>query len=560
MGLRHWLLSYAIDGLPRSLVAFVISFGAIAGLDVAVNRLLVILSAYHPGLAHLLGSSSVEMDIGFAPEVWLAVIGLTLGTLIIVISIAAQNIPKITELYLNDWISLIYVWCLALSGAHILYVNVLWDLGAHPVGSTLLNLYGLLPLAIITALPYIFYILKSIQPESVVQQIYQRQHHFMTRLKGVLGQQQYQPRLVRRSQSYLIEGLNQLDALLTYVAFRGPQAEIIEAMSGLLQHYICLKQSYTPYFFRLSSSVAADISFKTMFDQFKQIEEQHSFYEQKCFRLLGNAYVRFLEENEFNLASLCGSEMCAIAQAILNEGDDDLLELMVIRFNTMLRFTIKHGNRHNEARNLYNLAFHYRRFIESLVYYRRPYIVQKSVHYLRQYGNEIYQLAHHSPALFFIVDVFAAELKKILILVNEEEWDEALQLELLEEMLRLDNPPELSQPQNGDRPSSKSTGVRLLQMGLALFYLERQQLRLAERIVADIVEDASILGTETFRRAFLQNCDRLRQAQPKFWEDTDRGNVNLYYCPHTQQLPTLQALVNRALATPPPSSPIDSEG
>ena len=555
MGLHQWILSYAMDGLPRSLIAFVISLGAIATLDGAANLLLGQLGSHSPALAQLLSRPSLDIDVGFAPEVWLAVIGLTLGTLIIVISIAAQNIPKITELYMHDWTSLIYVWCLVLGGAHILYVKVLADLGLHPVGSTLLNLYGLLPLAIITALPYIFYILNSIQPESVVQQIYQRQRSFMDSLRRGQG---YQPRLVRRSQAYLIAGLNQLDDLLTYVAFREPQAAIIEAMSGLLQHYIALKRDYSPYVFRLSSAVTADISFKTMFDQFEQIEQQRSFYEQKCFRLLGNAYVRFLEENEFNLASLCGSEMCAIAHAILSSGDEDLLELIVIRFNTMLRFAIKHGSRHNEARNLYNLAFHYRRFIESLVHYRHCRIAQKSVNYLRRYGNEIYQLAQQSPALYFIVDVFAAELKKILILVNEAQWDEAMQLELLEEMLRLDNPPDLSQPQNGDRPSSKSTGVRLLQMGLALFYLERQQQPLAERIVADIVEDATVLGTATFERAFLQNCARLEQAQPKFWEDTDRGNANLYYSPHIRQLPSLQFLVHCALAKLSAVPPLES--
>ncbi len=553
------ILSNTIDGLPRSLVAFVISLGAIASLDGAVNSAFGLLSAFSPRLAALLNSPSFDIDVGFAPEVWVAVIGLTLGTLIIVISIAAQNIPKITELYMNDWISLIYVWCLVLSGAHILYVKVLRDLDLHPVGSTFLNLYGLLPLAIITALPYIFYILRSIQPESVVQQIYQRQHHFMARLGWILRQTP-QPRLVQRCQAHLMQGLNQLDDLLTYVTFREPQAVIIEAMSGLLQHYIFHKADYAPYFFRLSRVVTADISFKTLFDQFGQIEEQHNFYEQKCFRLLGNAYVRFLEENEFNLASLCGSEMCAIAQAILSAEDDDLLELIVIRFNTMLRFAIKHASRHNEARNLYTLAFHYRRFTESLVHHRRPRMAQKCVNYLRRYGNEIYQLAQQSPALYFIVDVFAAELKTILILVNEQAWEDAIQVELLEEMLRLDNPPDLSQTQNGegDRPSSKSTGVRLLQMGLALFYLERQQPRLAERIVADIVEDASVLGTATFERTFLQNCDRLQQAQPKFWEDTDRGNVNLYYSPHTQRLPTLQTLVNRALEKLTPSNSTQS--
>lgn len=543
---HRWFLT--TPHLPRSLVAFGLSLAALALLDSGANLVLAHLKATAPRL--FAGLVAGTFDTGFAPEVWLSVIGLTLGTLIIVISIAAQNIPKITELYMQDWTSLIYVWCLVLGGAHIFYIKILQDLGRHPVGSILLNLYGLLPLAILTALPYIFYILKSIQPESVVQQIYRRQYHYMSQLGIVLKDGvSYQPQFLRRSQAHLIAGLNQLDDLLAYGAFRGAQAEIIGAVSELLQHYISCKPNYPAYFFRLSAAVMGDIAFKTMFDQFSQIEENHTFYEQKCFRLLGNAYVRFLEEEQFPLASLCGSEMCAIAHRILSMGDDTLLDLIIIRFNTMMRFAIKHGSRHNEARNLYNLAFHYRRFIESLVHYQRPHLTQKCVNYLRAYGNEVYELAQSSPALYFIVDVFAAELKKVLILVNEQQWEERLQLELLEEMLRLDNPPELRQPQNGDRPYGKSTGVRLLQMGLALFYLARQQPQFAQRIVEDMVEDAAVLGLAGFKRLFQQNCDRLRYAQPKFWEDTDRGNANLYYSEHTEQLPALQSLVDRVCHT-----------
>ena len=39
-----------------------------------------------------------EVDIGFTPEVWQALLGLVLGTLILVISIASQSIPKLIDL------------------------------------------------------------------------------------------------------------------------------------------------------------------------------------------------------------------------------------------------------------------------------------------------------------------------------------------------------------------------------------------------------------------------------------------------------------------------------
>lgn len=108
--LHRWFLT--TPHLPRSLVAFGLSLAALALLDSSANLVLAHLKATAPRF--FAGLVAGTFDTGFAPEVWLSVIGLTLGTLIIVISIAAQNIPKITELYMQDWTSLIYVWCLVL--------------------------------------------------------------------------------------------------------------------------------------------------------------------------------------------------------------------------------------------------------------------------------------------------------------------------------------------------------------------------------------------------------------------------------------------------------------
>ena len=95
------------------------------------------------------------LEISFIPELWLALIALTLGTLIIVISIAAQNIPKISELFMQDWVSLLYIWFLIIANTHAIYIQLCQDSGAVFIASRLLNLYIFLPLSILLALPYI---------------------------------------------------------------------------------------------------------------------------------------------------------------------------------------------------------------------------------------------------------------------------------------------------------------------------------------------------------------------------------------------------------------------
>ena len=48
-----------------------------------------------------------ELDAGFAPIVWLVFFTIILGSLTIVITFAAQNVPKLIDLYMDHWPSLL---------------------------------------------------------------------------------------------------------------------------------------------------------------------------------------------------------------------------------------------------------------------------------------------------------------------------------------------------------------------------------------------------------------------------------------------------------------------
>ena len=79
--------------------------------------------------------------------------------------------------------------------------------------------------------------------------------------------------------------------------------------------------------------------------------------------------------------------------------------------------------------------------------------------------------------------------------------------------------------------------VRILQVSLALFYLREDQQALAQNIVIDILEDFEYLGAQPLRDAMGETSRSLKRAGPTFWEDTDRGNQNIYYSPDTKLLP-----------------------
>jgi hypothetical protein len=117
--------------------------------------------------AHL-ATPGISTPIDFGPEVWLATVAMVLGTLIIVISIASQSTPKLIDLYMRDWLSLAYLWFMLLAMLqNILLQNNLtgtWEAKLE----AFLNAYIYLPLALILAIPYIFYMLSNTKTSKVV--------------------------------------------------------------------------------------------------------------------------------------------------------------------------------------------------------------------------------------------------------------------------------------------------------------------------------------------------------------------------------------------------------
>ena len=83
--------------------------------------------------------------------------------------------------------------------------------------------------------------------------------------------------------------------------------------------------------------------------------------------MLGNAYIRKMDNGEYELASLIVSEVVDVGLLALEYQENNLITDINIRFNTFMRFAIKHAVKNNEPRNLYNLAFHYAHLLQGYV-------------------------------------------------------------------------------------------------------------------------------------------------------------------------------------------------
>ena len=542
------LIAYA--DARRSIASFIAIFTIVIISDIFFN--IFLFAPYTELIENLSGKKPGgfgDLDIGFAPEVWQALLGMVLGTLILVISIASQSIPKLIDLYMKDIKSLLYIWLLIISGAHALIVKIYGEIGLIRESSRIFNTHFLLTICAIIAFPYVFYILRYTKPTNIINKIYNENlDQIMTLTSSRSHALAHIPSIVEHQQYSIFEALNQLDDILEFVSFKELKADIVQDMSATLQNYIKIKKEIAPEFFKVSSKVRTDISFKTMVGQFGEMERTQSFYEQKCFRLLGNVYIRLLEHGEFDLSSMVAGEMANLGQTAIEEDNTELVDIIIIRFNTLLRFAIKHGVRNNEPRNLYNLGFYYGNFIRCLVEHKKIDHVKRCFMYLRIYGVEIFKHGSNSPAMYFIVDVIATEMKKVLEQIFHDDWEIEVQNGMLSEILQVDSPPDFNK-EDLARGILINNGVRVLQFGLALFYLRVGIDDFVDRIAKDILDDLEVLGEQTFYQVIEMTSNRLLFSGPTFWEDTDRGNLNIYYTSDQDQIENFKNLLYKLSET-----------
>ena len=477
-----------------------------------------------------------DLDVSFAPIVWLSFFAIILGSLTIVITFASQNVPKLIDFYMDHWLSLLFVWWSAACLVHALSIKVLSEVvGADIVPSLVFNYHVLLAVSLVIGFPFIFSILRSTKTNNVIENLLQGSYATFKHLnkKGPTGRISRQEHA--KIQYKLFEELNQLIDLLVYVPYKEPKAQIIEGIGAMLQNYVQLKPNFPEHFFKIDQVIYEDISFRTMKNLLGEVEKSHTFYEQKSFRLIGNVYNIFLESGEFDLSTLCVEQLVQTGKTAIECDDQELVELVTIRLNTYFRFALKHGQYHNEPRNLYNLVFHYGQFLVYLLEYKQVDRVRTCIGYFVFYGQQCFNAISRARSLAFILDILASEMQKLMINIQQRNWDRELQRELLQKFLLFDN------FQDVDKKFtiqffSQNHGIRLLQIGLALFYLNKKEDEFANIIIHDTIQDLILMGEPLFTKTMDTIFARLEFSGPKFWEDTDRGNSNIYYTPFQNEI------------------------
>ena len=512
----------------------------------------IIFHLYFPSIVEILDvqfnikmSDHENVPLDWAPEIWGGVLAMVLGTLIIVIAIAAESSPKLMDLFVKDWLSLNYVWFLIIASLHaILIMYYIEPLNRY--SSVVLNSYVYLFLASIFTLPYIFYILLYSKTSNVVATISKIiQSYIYDMEKPMISMAMSDSNeVIEEYQKEIMGSLDQLDDLLSFTEFKETQTDIIRQIRTVIQLYIKEKSKFNDEFFMLTPTIRNNATFRTYTDlQYQEMAETKTFYEVKTFRLLGSAYVKMITNDRFDIASLIPAEMVDIGKTCLESKDDVILGHVNISFNTLFRMAIKHAYKNNEPRNLYNLAFHYSNMIQEYIKADRVDMAKYCYDKFKFYANDIYKNAEMNPGLYFVVDTLTFELRKCQVLIHEKNWSDEDQMDLLKMILQLDKPPGYSKDEVDKGILGGNNGTRRIQIGLALFYLSVEKNEFATAIAEDYLDDLAYFDEKTFKSNANTQCFLLSIFGPQFWEDTDRGTLNIYFAPEKEQLDPFKELL-----------------
>ena len=349
---------------------------------------------------------------------------------------------------------------------------------------------------------------------------------------------------IKKYQKEIMGSLDQLDDLLAFTEFKETQTDIIHEISEVIQLYISNKSEFNKRFFDLTDTIKSNATFRTYTDvQYEEMSETKTFYEVKTFRLLGSSYIKMITNDRFDIASLIPAEMVDIGVTCLKNEDDTILGHVNIRFNTLFRFAIKHAYKNNEPRNLYNLSFHYSNMIQEYIKADRVDMAKYCYDKFKFYANDIYKNAEANPGLYFVVDTLTFELRKCQVLIHEKGWSDEDQMDLLKMILQLDKPPGYSKDEVDKGILGGNNGTRRIQIGLALFYLSVGKTEFATSIAEDYLDDLAYFDEKTFKANANTQCFLLSIFGPHFWEDTDRGTLNIYFAPEKDQIDPFKELL-----------------
>jgi len=432
-------------------------------------------------------------------EVLAAVLGLSLTVVAIVVELASERYPaKIVDIFMFDDIN---VWTFVFMTASCIYVAVLPVVVTNGTVAVIAAGFGLF-LAVVNfgvLLPFFGHVFTFLEPTNIITQMESRARDVLrdATSAGLEGA------ALTRAQRQAAAGVERIaDNCMAAVSQsdRNLALHSVRTLEAFVVRYLNLKEDLPPRW----SAVDWDF-FGTLAQEFvDEIVDSGTWLEAKTLMEFERIIRRALEEmNE--VVSQIGASTRVMGQAAIAHGEHDTVELAIRFFNTYVRHGLNAGN----VRAVYNVLYEYRRFTLAVFDYDRV-LGRRLVEYLVYYGRTANEMK-----MPFVTVTVAHDVGVICQEIFARDGvDFAL---LVDRFLTLD------QPSEARSEEVALIGVRKAQSILGAFLLEQGEDEIVERIRDD-------MRNEKRERLQLIRDEILAVEESKFWEITDRG-LNFDYVP-----------------------------
>lgn len=485
------------------LVPFVILLAAAASVFFAA------LFVDSGGLSHLplelLRNPSPEAAanaIDSAGEVIAAVLGIAITVVAIIVELSSNRYtPRVTELFIGEPINFAVVGFFVVSAIQAVTVGLLFDNGDG--GSGFVPTFGImLSLAMLVAcllllLPYFAFVFDFLTPVRIVERI--RQHTLKVVANRKLGVEPRKNEAVRGVEQLADVGMNAMEH-----KDKGVCMASVDSLRVMVDEYQHIRGSLDPAWFRVDGSLANDPDFVSMSgDVLHAVSRRKIWFEMKVLRKFQTLYGEALNRMR-DICYVIAIHSRSLAEAALDEDNDELFEMLLKFFNTFLRATINA----RDVRTAYNVLHQYRLLAEHAIETGKDARAVEVARYFKYYG-----LTAFGAKLAFILETVAYDLCAIGELAYEKNSPE--HEALLEIFLEVDKESESAVQEVSLR------GVRKAQIKLATYYLVNGEEELARRIYVDMALE------QRPRMASIRD-ELLNVSSDEFWEISDRG-VNFDY-------------------------------
>ena len=416
-------------------------------------------------------SNQFTNDLGWLPEVWLAVLILVLGTLIIVISVAAQSVPEIISLFFKSWISLSFLWLITISTIQSIIITIVENI---PISIIYFNTFIILPFSLIISIPYVVINLQNIRPIKVINKI--KLHNFY--LLESISKKSFQPlfenpKIVSYIQESKFETMNQLNDLFFYLNFQQPKIQAIITVLEIYRYYIKIKRKIINLnYFNLADSIKSDNCFITSEKDYVEnvVAINNSFFEHKINKNLQAIVGEIIKTNDQNASETILKELKKTLKLSLHEKDN---------FNTAyIRKTInmifhRYLNDDKNESLLWGFLLQYRYILTTLIEENAFEEFENYLHYLNRAVNQISLKTYNNDFYSFSLIYTILRITNLIIKnINDTNKNNInLQIKIMEYNYHIINKAMKSEEYLEDK-KRKFPGLRGAFFGLSIYLLQ----------------------------------------------------------------------------------------